>query len=194
MNMNTKKIVGVVGMCGSGKSELTNLFVNDGFERIYFGQVTLNELEKNHLEKNEINEKYIREEIRSKHGKDAYAKLMIPYIDQACVTNNVVLDGLYSWGEYLLLKKYYKQNLIILAIITNGYIRKSRLEKRKIRPLLNEEVNNRDFSEIENLDKVGPIAIADYYILNNDGFGNLDQQYRSFIYWLNGGGNGCVKK
>ena len=56
----------------------------------------------------------------------------------------------------------------MIAIICDKDLRYSRLEKREFRPLTNEQAKNRDISEIENLAKAGPIAYADYFILNND--------------------------
>ena len=46
-------------------------------------------------------------------------------------------------------------------------IRYKRLESREVRPLTNIESESRDIAEIENIAKAGPIAYADYYILNN---------------------------
>ena len=43
-----------------------------------------------------------------------------------------------------------------------------RLSKRKIRPFTKEEAIKRDISEIENIAKAGPIAYADYSVINND--------------------------
>ena len=97
---------------------------------------------------------------------------------------DIVLDGLYSWSEYTLLKNKYK-DMVVLAVITNGYIRKERLKNRPIRPLTAEEVDGRDISEIENLEKGGPIAKADYYILNNADKNALVQSFNDFIAWLN---------
>ena len=49
-------------------------------------------------------------------------------------------------------------------------------------PLTEEEANGRDISEIENLAKGGPIAFADYYILNNDG---IEEYYNELDTVLN---------
>ena len=35
------KAVAVVGMCGSGKSVLTDMFVKSGWSKVYFGGVTV---------------------------------------------------------------------------------------------------------------------------------------------------------
>ena len=38
-----KNLIAIVGMCGAGKSELTDLFVKAGFSRIHFGDLTMDE-------------------------------------------------------------------------------------------------------------------------------------------------------
>lgn len=178
------KIVAVVGMCGSGKSVLTNYFVEKNFKQVYFGNFTMIEVKKRGLEVNPTNEKNIREELRVKYGPAAYAILACPFIEEYIQTNNVVLDGLYSWSEFKHLKEKYGDDLIILAIVTNNSVRKARLKNRTIRPLTAKEVDGRDYAEIENIEKGGPIAIADYYILNNGDIENLNKQFEEFMKWL----------
>ena len=60
----------------------------------------------------------------------------------------------------------------IISVVADRGIRYNRLTTREIRPLTNEEALKRDVAEIENLAKGGPIALADYYILNN---GSVDE-------------------
>ena len=97
----------------------------------------------------------------------AYALLSIPKIEELIKTDNVVLDGLYSWDELKILKEKYP-NIKVISIVVDKSIRYERLTTREIRPLTNEEAQKRDISEIENVAKGGPIAFADYYILNNN--------------------------
>ena len=40
------KIVAVIGMCGSGKSEAVKYFEVNGYEKVYFGEVVMDEMEK----------------------------------------------------------------------------------------------------------------------------------------------------
>ena len=166
------KIIAVVGMTGSGKSIACDYYESIGFKKVYFGGVTLDKLKELNLEVNEVNERKIREELRQKYGMGAYAYLLLPKIEEYLKEGNVVLDGLYSWSEYKILKDKFKYNSIMLSIVLNKKDRYSRLENREIRSLSNIDAEKRDIAEIENLEKGGPIAYADYYILNNK---NIDE-------------------
>lgn len=159
-------IIALVGMCGSGKSVACEYFEKIGYQKVYFGGVTMDKLKENNMEINPENEKYMREKLRSELGMGAYAICLLPKIKELSQNNNVILDGLYSWDELLILKKEFP-NMIVISLICDKNIRYERLEHRDFRPLTNEEAKNRDLSEIENIKKAGPIAYADYYIFNN---------------------------
>lgn len=161
------KIVAIVGMCGSGKSVASEyLEKNLDYKKVYFGGVTMKKLQEAGLEVNPENEKMMREKLRHDLGMGAYAKVLLPEIKELLKNNNVVLDGLYSWTEYNILKKEIP-NLILISIVADKKLRYSRLSERQIRPLTEIEAENRDLSEINNIEKAPPIAYADYYILNN---------------------------
>ena len=169
------KIIALVGMCGSGKSVVCDYFVSKGYKRIYFGQVTMDILKEKKLEVNAENEKVIRENLRKEYGMGAFATLLLPKIKEYAENYDVILDGLYSWEELKILQKEF-ENIKVIAIISDKKTRYGRLVNRDIRPLTNEEAKKRDVSEIENLEKGGPIAYADYFALNNNG---LDEFYRN---------------
>lgn len=175
------KIIALVGMCGSGKSVLTAFFEEAGFKKVYFGGVTMRELEKRGLERNEQNERAIREELRRTYGQPAFAILLLDEIAELSKSGNVVLDGLYSWQEYKVLKERFGDALSVLCVATDSKVRYERLSTRQIRPLTKHEAISRDFSEIENIEKGGPIAIADHYVTNNGSFEQLKEQFDEFI-------------
>ena len=127
----------------------------------------MDKLKEEGLEINPENEKMMREKLRSMYGMGAFAQLLLPKIEKNNKIGNVVLDGLYSWDELKILKEKFP-NMVVLAIICDKDLRYSRLQNREFRPLTREQAINRDISEIENLAKAGPIAYADYFILNND--------------------------
>lgn len=179
--MANHKIAALVGMCGSGKSVVCDMFVNRGWNRIYFGQVTMDELSARGLEKNEKNERSVREELRRVHGPAAFAKLLLPSIEKARLEGDTILDGLYSWSEYKCLKEHFGDDLTVIAVITDRKVRYERLTTRVIRPLTNEEAQSRDYAEIENLEKGGPISIADIFLLNNGDVDALSQRIDEII-------------
>lgn len=167
-NMSTNShVVAVVGLAGSGKSEVSRVFEHNGYVRIRFGDITDNELKNRGLPLNEGNERTAREELRRLHGMAAYAKLSLPKMDSALKSSNVVADGMYSWEEYLLLREHYGVRFMVLAVWSSPADRYARLALRPVRPLNNHEASSRDRSEIENLNKGGPIAMADYTLLND---------------------------
>lgn len=174
------KIIAIVGMCGSGKSVACEYLEELGFKRVYFGGLTMKILKDLNLEVTPENEKKVREDLRKKHGMAAYAIELLPEIKDLSKNYDVVLDGLYSWDELVVLKENFK-DLITIAIITDKKIRYERLNIRDVRPLTCEEAKNRDLSEIENIKKGGPIAYADYYVLNNFDRNNLKERMKEII-------------
>lgn len=164
------KIIAIVGMCGSGKSIASEYYEARGYKKVYFGGVTIEQLKKEGLDITPENEKMMRERLRNEYGMAAYAILSLPKIEEYLKDGNVVLDGLYSWDELVVLKEKFN-DLKVISIVVDKEIRYNRLAVREVRPLTFEEATNRDISEIENIAKGGPIAYADYFILNN---GNMD--------------------
>ena len=160
------KVVAIVGMAGAGKSEVARVFEEHGFKRVRFGDITDEELKNRGLEPNEENERSIRENLRKKYGMAAYAKLSLPRIDSCLKSSDVVVDGLYSWEEYSLLKERYGKGLNVLAVWSSPATRHARLAHREERPLMPTETGSRDKAAIENINKGGPIAMADITILN----------------------------
>jgi dephospho-CoA kinase len=175
------RVVAIVGMTGSGKSEVARLFEQAGYARVRFGDITDEEVAKRNLRLNETNERFVREALRAEHGMAVYAKLSIPKIDKVLENANVVVDGLYSWEEFLLLKKKYAEQLSIVAVWASPRKRYFRLSLREVRPLTREEAAARDKAAIENLNKGGPIAIADYTLTNDYTKSNLVRQAKRLI-------------
>lgn len=175
--MKTKnKIIAIVGLPGSGKTQAGKFFIDLGYQPIRLGQLTLDEVRKKGLEPGEASERPVREAIRKKHGMGAYATLNFPKIDTMLKTGGVVVDGLYSWEEYLEFEKKYGDKLTVIAIYASPKIRHHRLLTRKWdkkkdakmvnRPYTEEQAIKRDRAEIGGLHTGGPIAMADYTVIN----------------------------
>jgi len=175
------KVVAIVGMAGAGKSEVAREFEKAGYVRIRFGDITDEEVEKRGMPLNETSERFVREALREKHGMAAYAKLSLPRIDKALERASVVIDGLYSWEEYQLLKKKYGGQLSLVAVWASPRKRYFRISVREVRSLTREQAAARDKSEVENLNKGGPIAMADYTLTNESTLANLRKQVKRLI-------------
>jgi len=175
------KVVAIVGMAGSGKSIASRVFEGKGFVRIRFGDVTEQEIRKQGLEVNEENERRTREALRDKYGMAAYAVLNQPGIDEALKHADVVLDGLYSWEEYDFFRKRYGVSFRVVSVWSSPATRYARLRERTHRPLTAEEASSRDRAEIEMLNKGGPIAMADFTIINESSLEDMAKETKSVI-------------
>ncbi|MDP6671313.1 MAG: AAA family ATPase [archaeon] len=174
-------IVAIVGMPGSGKSEASKAFVKAGFELVYFGNTVIEELKGRGLEVSEKNEKAVREDLRQKHGMAAMALVNIPKIEKMIAEGkNVLIDGLYSWEEFVELRKKFSE-LKLVAISTSPKTRYKRLAERSERPLTKAEAKARDKAEIEKLNKGGPIAAADFSVSNEGSKEDLRKEIESVL-------------
>jgi dephospho-CoA kinase len=178
-----KKAIVFVGMPGAGKSVCVEYLKEKGLPSSYFGGVTLEELKKRGLEVNEANERLAREDIRAKEGKGAYALRIITQVEAQFEAGHdyVVVDGLYSWTEYKIFKEALENRAVIVAVVAPRHLRHQRLATRKIRPLSEEEASSRDYAEIENLEKGGPIANADYFLANVESVENIQADLRKLL-------------
>ena len=168
------KLIAIVGMSGTGKSVITDYLESIGWNKLYFGGITYKLMQEAGIERTPDgkSEKEFREKLRKDYGPECYAKFLEPDIKENLKKGNVVLDGLYSWYEYKYLIERFK-NLKLICVITDKELRYKRVGNRPDRAFNKDAIIYRDISEIENLAKGGPIAYADYYILNN---GKIDDE------------------
>lgn len=168
-NYENKKVIAVVGMAGAGKSEVTNYLLEKlDCPKYYFGDVTFNRMKEDGLDLNYENEKITREKIRAEHGMGAYALLSLRVIKNLVENNDViVLESMYSWDEYKIIKEEFGDNFLVVATHASPKVRLSRLKNREHRPIeTSGELYQRDKTELEGTDKGGPIAMADFMIIN----------------------------
>ena len=172
-------ILAIVGLPGAGKTETTEYLIKkQGWPKIYFGQAVVDEAARRGTPE-EAGERAVREEFRAKDGMAAMAIANMPKIKSTFETTAVILESLYSWEEYLAVKKEFGENFKVLAIYASPKTRIERMKMRPVRPLTKQELESRDYSQIENLHQAGPIARADWTVVNEgtlDGlFGNIDK-------------------
>lgn len=171
-----KKIITTVGLAGSGKTEAID-YLKEKYKwpKVYFPESLFEEIKNRNMELNWENEEFMRSELRKIHGNGVFAKLAIPKIDKLLEESDVVLvESMYTWDEYKIMKEKYGDNFIVISIFTPKETRFRRLNTRPVRPITTmEDFNKRDWSEIEVIGKAGPIAIADYLVMNDKTKGDL---------------------
>ena len=176
--MENVKILATVGMSGSGKSVAVDHLTAKGYPKVYFGGMIYKEMEKRGIERTEDgeSEKEFREMIRETEGKDWVVRQVIAETKDliSAGQKRIILDGVYSWTEYKALKHEFPTCLTFIAIVVDKKLRYDRVAKRPDRAFDITAIRERDRSEIENLEKGGPIAAADYYILNNGTIKDLE--------------------
>lgn len=172
------KIIAFVGLSGAGKSEATDYISEKGYPKVYFGGIIYKAMEEAGIEITPESQQKFREEIREKEGKDFVVKRAIVQTHDLINSgqDHIILDGLYTWTEYRILKREFPGEMIVVAVVAPKKLRHRRLVTRPERPFTQEEADKRDWSEIENLEKGGPIAIADHYIMNDSDLENLHGQ------------------
>jgi dephospho-CoA kinase len=183
INKNNK-IVAFVGLTGSGKSAAVDYVVEKGYPKIHFGNIIYAAMNEAGIEITPDSQQKFREDIREQEGKDFVVKRVIKQAHDliAAGQHRIVFDGLYTWTEYKILRHEFPGELDVIAVVAPKKLRHHRLSQRPERPFTNEEANTRDWTEIENLEKGGPIAIADHYVMND---GNLDNLYQQVDQILN---------
>ena len=169
--MNTtrhQRVLALVGMPGTGKTLGAQHLRERGYFEYRFGSTVVNEVVRRGWAVNPENERIVREELRADEGMDVMAKRALPHLRQALLEHPVVvIDGLYSFSEYKTLHREIGAEMVVIAITSPRELRYQRLINRPERPLTEDEALRRDFQEIETLEKGGPIAIADYTLVND---------------------------
>lgn len=175
------KLIAIVGMPGAGKSLAADFFRSKNLPVLRFGDQTDIGLKELGLPLTEVNERKYREDLRRELGMAAMAIKIEPRIQKVLKqSNTIVLDGLYSWEEYVFLKERFP-SIELLCIYARPETRYTRLGYRSIRPLGRKEAKSRDIAEIENLSKGGPIARADHLIINDGTQEEFNNQLEAYF-------------
>lgn len=162
------RALALVGMPGAGKTLCAKHLESRSYYQFRFGGIIVDEVVRRGWPITPENERIVREEIRAHEGMAAIAHRALPHLKAALLTHqSIVIDGLYGFSEYKLLHAELGASMIVVAITSPRGLRYNRLTTRPERPLTPQEAERRDYLEIENLEKGGPIAIADYTLVND---------------------------
>lgn len=171
MSNNTKvaEILAFVGLTGSGKTVAVNYLTEKGYPKVNFDGFIFD----NNLNPDEKLTTY--KDLISKNGKDFLALKIIGQMHDLINAgqHKIIIDGPLSWTEYKALKHEFPGCITTIAIVTSRHLRHSRLINIPNRDIHQDDVDKQDWFEIEELEKAGPIAIANFYIKNNKDLNSL---------------------
>lgn len=172
------KIIAFVGLPGTGKSAATAYVTERGIPKVSFGEIIWNELKNAGLEPTQENERTLREKFRLDPSGDIMLAKVISEVQNLLDAgqHKIVIDGLGAWESYKRLRHEFPGSLIVVAFAAQRHIRLRRLASRSENPLTEQQVNERDYDEIETLNKGGVLAMADYFLFDNNSLEQLHMQ------------------
>jgi dephospho-CoA kinase len=177
-------IIAICGMAGAGKSTVRQMFEEAGYQNIHLG--VTEECMRRYGSCTEEQERALRVELRKEHGMAAMIVIALPTIEELLSKGQkIVIDNLYSWSEYKLLKEKYPENFITIAVHASPAIRYERLKVRSERPRDEATSRSRDYAEIEEIEKGGPIAMADYHLINEHNDREINKEFDVVINHIN---------
>ena len=172
---NTKpaEILAFVGLTGSGKTASVDYLSEKGYPKVNFDRFIFE-----NEDDPRANEKLtIYRDLILKNGKDFLAIKIIDQIKDLINAGQrkIIIDGPLSWTEYKTLKHEFPGCITTIAVMTSRRLRHNRLINDSKREINQDNIDKQDWFEIEELEKAGPIAIANFYINNNE---NLESLYK----------------
>lgn len=181
-----KLIIGLTGLPGAGKTEAADYFAQRQIPVISFGDYINSYAKANKIAHTPENHKKLMEKFRAEHGMAALAKLSITRIKKILENcDGMVIDGIRSWDEYILLQKEFKNaEIVVFALLADREVRYDRIRARSNRNAL--VGRQRDINEIKitRLDKT--MALSDCYVENNSSVQDLHQRlerlYQKFYF------------
>ncbi len=104
--MRSKVVIGVVGMPGAGKAEVSRTAAGLSFQLVVMGDIVREETEKTGLDPTPENIGHVMLELREREGPQVVARRCIPKI-QVSPSRAVIVDGLRSSAEVQVLRETF---------------------------------------------------------------------------------------
>lgn len=175
-----KKVIGIVGMPGCGKSVASNIGKELGFSVLVMGDVIREEVISRGLELTPENVSRIMLKIREKEGAAVVAKRCIKKIVDLR-NDRIIIEGVRSLSEVEEYKRFFPF-FKLLSIHSSPATRFSRIFNRRRR---DDSQNRRDFNLRDRRElRVGigsVIAMADYVIVNEGTLAEFKMKIRRFL-------------
>lgn len=176
----TRLVLCITGMPGSGKSTISEVAQVLGFEVFRMGDDVRMEAERRRLPPSDENLGAIMLELRQKHGPVAIASLSKQRIEKVSSSKFIVIDGVRNMNEVQEFKKLGSSLLIAVHASPRRRFQFLKARARSDSPGNWQSFESRDRRELS----VGvgeTIALADNVIANDGSLEDLKQNSRRFL-------------
>lgn len=106
------KVLGIVGMPGSGKGEFSTIASDMGIPVVVMGDVIRSEVQRSGLPPDDSSMGLVARRLREEHGMAAIAKICIPVIDSLKAAT-VLIDGIRGDEEVKEFARYFPEFILI---------------------------------------------------------------------------------
>lgn len=130
--MSDFPVIGIVGLPGSGKTEVAKRMMELGASRVRMGDVVWREVERRGLEVSEEKVANVANELREKEGPAAIAKRCVPLIKKkGGESEAVIVDGIRGGAEVEVFKEAFGEDFSLIKIEASEETRYARTGSRK---------------------------------------------------------------
>jgi dephospho-CoA kinase len=191
--MSDFAVVGVVGLQGSGKTEVSKVAAKLDIPRVRMGDVVWEECRRRGLEVNEANVGAVANELRQREGLDAIAKRCVPLIKkQGKGKKAVLVDGIRGIAEVEEYRRVFGDRFYLLATWASERIRYGRVAARGRE---DDAASLKAFREKDARELGwglgGAIALADFILINEGTLEELHRKAAEILENIKAGGKRC---
>lgn len=175
-------LIAICGLAGAGKTTSLDILEGIGAGAIlYVGSFVTAEVASRGMPATPQSERLVRDEIREADGMAAFAQRALPTINGILEAGRTVLvDAIYCAEEYEFYRKNCDNQVVLIAVETAKCERERRLSVRTLRPIDSDALAKRDEYELTRLGLADVIEAAEYKIVNNGSFEDLERALERF--------------
>ena len=180
------KIIGLTGLAGSGKSEVSRHMVErHGFVRMGFSDIIKDEAKKRNLlegksyEEQKFEMSKLGEILRKESGRmDILAVKLVEKIKSGSY-DKIIVDGFRSAEEVVLFRENFEDFMLLLIEVSE----QARFDRRKLEdPAITiDNIRSRDKRDIEELGLGKVLGMIDYKIDNSGSIKDMEKKLDDFL-------------
>ncbi len=182
------QIIGIVGLPGSGKTEIARALADFSIPSVRMGDVVWNEIRRRGQRVTEKNVARVSNELRKKEGMSSVARRCVPLVRSAGEGKKVVVvDGIRGIAEVNEFRRAFGGNFHLIAVWAGEKARSSRISSRKRADdtITRMEFHEKDLRELS-WGLGDALALADVMFINEGTLDSLHEKVLDFYKVVGG--------